>query len=120
MERVHPSDYYVEYSKISEIIAHLSNVRHFFTCQNIDLTAIVLHIPLPLQTVLVASMHSFSEKPPVETHENDVFLLGMRVIPGYEYRIIASIAADAIFETSPMVIIDGLAFKREITYTEIY
>ena len=65
-----------------------------------------MHIPLPVQAVLVQAMGGFKTITPDANSAGNTYIYGLKCVAGYENRIVISHPAYAIFKNEPMVIID--------------
>ena len=80
--------------------------RAFFKGKSYEISELNMHIPLPVQAVLVQAMGGFKTITPDANSAGNTYIYGLKCVAGYENRIVISHPAYAIFKNEPMVIID--------------
>ncbi|WP_121812771.1 hypothetical protein [Mucilaginibacter kameinonensis] len=102
IKRVPRLYYQPECAEMHVLVEMIARGRDYFAAKMYKPREIIMHIPPPVQTVLEQSLGRFGVKKP----DNEVYILGVRCIPGYENRIIMSHPKFAIYDNEPMVVIE--------------
>jgi hypothetical protein len=116
MQRVLPECFVIKFGEIHLIIAYLAKAKRFFTEQGIKESDLILHLPPPLLGVLVQVTSGLTTEIHEATYGAESNIMGIRTVPGYENRIVMSLAEKGFYQNYPVITIDGLAIREKITY----
>jgi hypothetical protein len=106
INRVNKYSYTPECAEMHILVEMIARGRDYFTAKTYAESELIMHIPLPLQALLVQVLGVFGVKTYNNWPNTATYILGMRCVPAYENRIIITHPQHAIFENEPLVIIE--------------
>lgn len=115
MRKVNKYTYTPQCAEMHLLVEMIYRGRKFFKAKMYDLHELNMHIPPPVQAVLVQVLGAKH----VRKGRNTVHIYDLLCIPGYENRIVISHPDYAIYDNEPMVIIEFENGNNYPTYKEI-
>lgn len=117
LRRVDARTYKADSAEMHRIVEMIWRGRSFFKAKGYEISELILHIPLPLQAVLLQVLSEKDVLTQLFEGAISTKIWGMEALPAYENRIVISHPAYAIYENEPMVVIE---FENETNYPLYY